>query len=101
MDARTRAITAVASLPGRFFAGEDTHGDWITGWHQSALLAVRLSPLAAVRVVGPDGAAAHVLAVSDRVAAGVWYQAAPASSLTVEAMYQGTGSSIVRIYAID
>jgi hypothetical protein len=31
----------------------------------------------------------------------VWYQAAPASSLTVEAMYQGTGSSIVRIYAID
>jgi hypothetical protein len=101
MDARTRAITAVASLPGRFFAGEDTHGDWITGWHQSALLAVRLSPLAAVRVVGPDGAAAHVLAASDRVAAGVWYQAAPASSLGVEPMYQATGSSLVRIYAID
>jgi heat shock protein HtpX len=101
MEARTRAITAVASLPGRFFAGENTQGAWISGWHQSALLAVRLSPLAAVRVVGPDGAAAHVLAVSDRAAAGVWYQAAPTSSLGVEPMYQGIGTSIVRIYAID
>jgi Zn-dependent protease with chaperone function len=101
MDARTRAVMAVASLPGRFFVGEQPHGAWIAGWYQSGPIAVRLAPLAAIRVAGRDGVPAHLLAVSDRAAAGVWYQAAPPSSLTVAPMYQETASSRVRIYAID
>jgi len=39
MDAGTRGITAVASLPGRFFAGEQPQGAWITGWYQSSPIA--------------------------------------------------------------
>src|SRR5688572_25220867 len=40
LDADTRGITAVASLPGRFFVGEEPHGSWLAGWYQSGPLAV-------------------------------------------------------------
>ena len=101
MDARTRGITAVASLPGRFFVGEDPHGAWITGWYQSGLIAVRLTPVDAIRVVGPDGARPHMLTVSDLVAAGVWYHMPATSSIRIDPISEGMGTSIIRIYSID
>jgi hypothetical protein len=103
MDAATRGITAVASLPGRFLVGEEPQGNWITGRYQSSLVAVRLAPADAIRIVGPNGAHAHMLAVSDRMAAGVWYQMqTPASSgIRVEPISQATGTSVIRVYPID
>ena len=101
MDARTRGITAVASLPGRFFVGEDPQGTWITGWYQSGLVAVRLAPVDAIRVVGPDGARAHMLAMSERAAAGVWYQTPATSSIRIDPISEGMAMSIIRIYPID
>ena len=65
MDAGTGAIRPVASLPGRFFVGDEPDGSWLTGWYQSGLVSVRLAPAAAVRVAGPDGARAHMLSASD------------------------------------
>jgi Zn-dependent protease with chaperone function len=101
MDAGTRRITPVASLPGRFFVGKEPEGAWLTGWYQSSPAAVRISPADAVRVAGPDGARAHILAVSDRVAAGVWHQIPPTSAMRVEPIQQLTGTSVIRIFAID
>jgi hypothetical protein len=101
MDAQSRGITAVATLPGRFFAGEDRQGAWITGWYQSSPLAIRLARLDAIRVAGPHGVRAHMLAVSDRAAAGVWHQIAATSGIRVDPIYQATGTSLVRIYPID
>jgi len=101
MDAGARSFTAVASLPGRFFAGEEPQGSWITGWYQSGLVALRLAPVDAIRVAGPNGARAHMLAASDRAAAGVWYQIPAMSGIRVGAIYEQTGASIIRIYAID
>jgi hypothetical protein len=101
MDATTRSITAVGSLPGRFFAGGERHGTWITGWYQSIPVAVRPAPVDAIRIADPQGAHAHMLAVSDRAAAGVWHQMPPVSSLRVDPIYQWTGTSIIRMYPID
>jgi heat shock protein HtpX len=101
MDAPTRGITAVASLPGRFFTQGASPGAWIIGWHESDPLAVRLAPIDAIRVVGPDGARAHQLAVSDRAAAGVWYQMPATSSLRVEPIGRDIGTSVIRIYPIE
>ncbi len=101
LDAGTRGITAVASLPGRFFVGEEPQGSWLTGWYQSAPVAVRLTPAGAVRVVGPDGARAHMLAASDRAVAGVWYQARSTAVMRVDAIDQTTTTSLIRIYPID
>ena len=101
MDATTRSMTAAGSLPGRFFAGGEAQGTWITGWHQSVPLAVRLAPVDAIRIADPQGAHAHMLAVSDRAAAGVWHQMPPVSSLSVDPIYQWTGTSIIRMYPID
>jgi hypothetical protein len=42
-----------------------------------------------------------MLAMADRAAAGVWQQFAATSGLRVESAYEGTGTSIVRIYRID
>jgi Zn-dependent protease with chaperone function len=101
IDGATRGITAVASLPGRFFMGDEPHGAWITGWHQSAPTAVRLAPVDAIRVAGPDGAPAHALAVSDRAAAGVWRRIEPSSGVRIEPIYERTGTSVIRIYPLD
>ena len=101
MDAGTSAIRPVASLPGRFFVGDEPHGSWLTGWYQSGLVAVRLAPAAAVRVAGPDGARAHMLSASDRAMAAVWHQFRPAAGMRVEPIYQGTSTSLIRIYSID
>jgi len=102
MDAGTRTITPVASLPGRFFVGAEPQNAWLTGWYQSSLLAVRLAPADAIRVAGPRGEHAHMLAASDHVVAGVWYQMpAVTSGIRVEAVSQEMGTSIVRLYAID
>jgi hypothetical protein len=101
LDAGTRGITAVASLPGRFFVGEEPHGSWLTGWYQSGPVAVRLAPADAVRVVGPDGARAQMLAASDRAVAGVWHQVRPTAGMRVEAIDQMTATSLIRIYRID
>jgi heat shock protein HtpX len=101
LDAGTRGITAVASLPGRFFVGEEPHGSWLTGWYQSGPVAVRLTPADAVRVVGPDGARAQMLAAADRAVAGVWHQVRPTAGMRVEAIYQTTATSLIRIYRID
>jgi hypothetical protein len=101
MDARTRAIRPVASLPGRFYVSEEPQGSWINGWHHSGPVAVRLAPADAIQIVGPDGARAHVLAVSDRAAAGVWYHIAATSSIRVDPISDMTGASIVRIYSIE
>jgi heat shock protein HtpX len=101
MDAATRGITAVGSLPGRFFVGEAPRGPWITGWYRSDLVAVRLAPAGAIRIAGPDGARAHTLAVSDRAAAGVWFQMPATSTLRVDPISETLGSSVIRIYEID
>jgi hypothetical protein len=101
MDAEKGGIEAVASLPGRFYVGDNPQGAWMTGWHQSGTLAVRLAPVDAIRVVAPDGARAHVLAVSDRAAAGVWYHVPLISSVHIDPMSEGTSTSIIRIYPID
>jgi hypothetical protein len=101
MDAATRGITAVGSLPGQFFAGDEPHGAWLTGWYQSSPLAVRLAPVDAIRIADQQGDRAHALAVSDHAAAGVWYQMPATSSIRVDPIYQWTGTSIVRTYAID
>lgn len=92
-------MTPVASLPGRFF-GDEPQGSWSAGWHQSGPVAVRLDPVDAIRIAGPDGAHAHLLSASDRAAAGVWYQAAPTAAMRVEPMDQATGTSTIRIYPI-
>jgi Zn-dependent protease with chaperone function len=101
MNAETSSITAVASLPGRFFPGEDPQGAWLTGWHRSNLIAVRIDRADAIRVGGPNGAGAHMLAVSDRVAAGVWFEMPPASRMRVEPLDEATGTSIIRIYSLN
>ncbi len=98
IDAQTRGITAAASLPGRFFAGEDPQGAWLTGWYQSSPIAVRLAPADAIRVADQHGDRAHMLTVSDRSAAGVWHQMPAASGISVSPLYPETGTSIVRIY---
>ena len=101
MDAGTRGITPVGSLPGRFFVSEEPDGPWMTGWYQSGLIAVRLAPADAIRVVGPNDARPHVLAVSERAAAGVWYQIPATSTLRVDPISAGMGTSIIRIYPIN
>jgi Zn-dependent protease with chaperone function len=101
MDAATRGITAVGSLPGRFFAGNEPHGAWLTGWYQSSPLAVRLAPVDAIRVADQQGTRAHVLAVSDHAAAGVWYQMPATSSMQIAPIYQSTGTSMIRLYQIN
>jgi heat shock protein HtpX len=101
MDAETHGVNAVASLPGRFFVGEEPQGSWITGWYRTGPLAVRLAPLDAIRVAGPNGSRPHMLAASEHAAAGVWHQMPAASGLRVEAIYQWTGTATIRIYSID
>ena len=71
MDARTPGITAAASLPGRLYVGEELQGAWITGWSRSGPIGMRLAPVDAVRIVEAQGADAHMLALSDRAAAGI------------------------------
>jgi heat shock protein HtpX len=87
MDAGTRGFTAAASLSGRFFATGESHGPWVTGWYRAGLVAVRLAPASAIQVIGPGGEHPHMLAASDRAAAGVWYQP--------------TATSLVRIYGVE
>jgi len=106
VDAATRSFKAVASLRGRFMVGAEPNGAWLTGWYQSGMLAVRLAPLDAIRVTGPNDDRPQLLVVSDHAAAGVWYHYAPAAGMRVDgmrvdAMYGQTGTSLVRIYAID
>ena len=100
MDAETRRIAPVASLPGRFFAGDDPQGSWLTGWYQSSLIAVSIDRVDAIRVAGPDGSPAHLLAVSDRAAAAAWSEMPPAD-MGVHAMDATMGRSTIRIYPID
>jgi hypothetical protein len=100
MDAGTGGMTPVAALPGRFFVGDEPQGSWIAGWHQSGPVAVRLDPVDAIRIAGPDGAHAHLLSASDRAAAGVWYQAATTAGMRVVPMDQATGTSTIRIYPL-
>ena len=99
IDAQTRGITPVASLPGRFFASHEPQGAWVTGWYQSSPIAVRLAQPAAIRVSDERGASAHMLTVSDRSAAGVWHQMPATSGLRVDPLYPETGTSVVRIYS--
>jgi hypothetical protein len=101
LDAGTREFTAVSALPGRFFMGEEPHGAWITGWYQSDLVAIRPGPADAVRIVGPNDARPHMLAVAERVAAGVWYEVPPTATFRVDPIAEGIGNSVIRIYAID
>ncbi len=101
MDPSTGGITAVAALPGRFFDGEEPQGSWITGWYQSSPLAVRLAPADAIRVAGPHGEHAHMLAASDRVVAGVWHQVPATSGIRVDPIYRQTATAIIRIYPLD
>ena len=89
MDTGAPRITPAASLPGRFFAGRDPHGPWMTGWYKSNLIAVRLSPADAIRVVGPQKARPQLIAASDRAVAGVWHQIGPASAMRVDPVYGG------------
>lgn len=105
VDAGAGDITAVASLPGRFQAGGEPQGSWITGWYQSEPVAVRLDPVDAIRVVGAGDARAHMLSASDHAAAGVWYPPRAATGIRVEPMpmyqaYQPSGTSLVRIYPL-
>ena len=65
-------------------SGGEPQGAWLTGWYQSSPLAVRIAPVDAIRVAGPDGSEPHLLAVSDRAAAGVWHQVAAASSIQID-----------------
>ena len=44
-------------------------------------------------------ALAHMLTVSDRSAAGVWYQMPATSGIRVDPLYPEMGTSIVRIYS--
>jgi len=102
LDPKTRAITGVAALRGRFFASEQTQNAWIIGWYQSSPLAVRLGPVAAIRVSGPQGVHAHMLAASDRVVAGVWHQMPLVTSgIRVDAVYQEAFTATIRIYPIN
>jgi hypothetical protein len=101
LDAGTRGFTISGSLPGRFFAGGEAQGAWLTGWYQSTLVAVRLAPADAIRVAGPGGDRPHMLAASDHAAAGVWYQAPVVSGLGVDATSPRTATSLIRVYAIE
>lgn len=101
VDATTRDIAPVASLPGRFFSGEEARGTWITGWYRSSPIAVRVGPADAIRIEDPQGDRAHMLAVSDRAAAGVWHQMPATPSMTVGPIYQWTGTSLIRVYQLD
>jgi len=98
IEAETRGITPVGSLPGRFFPNYDPQGEWLTGWYQSSPIAVRVAPADAIRIADQRGTAAHILTASDRAAAGVWYQMPATSGLRVDPLYPETGTSIVRIY---
>jgi heat shock protein HtpX len=101
IDAMTRRITPVGTLPGRFYAGEEPQGGWVTGWYQSDLIAVRTGPVDAIRIDGPDGGGAHILAASEHAAAGVWYQVPAAASSRIAPIDEATGISVIRVYAID
>jgi hypothetical protein len=101
VDASTDAFTPVGSLPGRFYAGEEPQGDWITGWYQSGLIAVSLDSVEAIRVAGPNESRPHILAVSDQAAAGVWYESPATSSVRIDPTEEAFGASVIRIYRID
>ena len=101
MDAGTGAIRRVASLPGRFFVGDEPHGSWLTGWYQSGLVAVRLAPAAAVRVAGPDGARAHMLSASDRAVAAVLASIPAGCRHARRTDLSATSTSLIRIYRIE
>jgi hypothetical protein len=101
LDAATGRLAPAASLPGRFFAGDEPQGGWITGWYRGSPVALRLGPADAIRIVGPRGERAQMLAVSDRAAAGVWHQVPIGSGVRVEPIYQTTATAIIRVYAID
>ena len=100
MDADTRQIAPVASLPGRFLTSEEPQNSWLVGWYQSSPLALRFAPADAVRVAGPHGEHAHMLAASDHVVAGVWHQMPAVSGLRVDSVEQQT-TAVIRIYRID
>jgi heat shock protein HtpX len=101
IDAMTRRITPIGTLPGRFYADEEPHGGWMTGWYKSELIAVRTSAGDAIRITGPDGDGAHMLAISEQAAAGVWYQFPATSGMRVDPIDDATGTSVIRVYAID
>ena len=101
VDATTRDIAPIASLPGRFFSSEEARGTWITGWYRSSPIAVRLGPADAIRIEDPQGDRAHMLSVSDRAAAGVWHQVPATPSTSVQPIYQWTGTSLIRVYELD
>jgi len=101
VDAGTHAFIPVGSLPGRFYVGEEPQGDWITGWYQSDLIAVSLNSVDAIRVAGPHDSRPHMLVVADRAAAGVWYEIPPTSSIRVDPISEGIGTSTIRIYSIN
>ena len=88
----------MGALPGRFFAGHDPQGAWLTGWYQSSPIAVRLAPAGAIRLTDQLGDRAHMLTVSDRSAAGVWHQMTATAGMQVNPLYPDTGTSLVRIY---
>jgi hypothetical protein len=100
MDAMTHAVSAAASLPGRFFSTGESQGQWISGWYRSALVAVRLAPADAIQVVDPGGGRPHMLIAAAHAAAGVWYRIPVASAMRVDPYGQAT-TCLVRIYAVD
>jgi len=57
---------------------------------------VHLAPADAIRVAGPHGAHARRLEVSERAAAGVWYQGPATSTIRVDPIYQSTVASTIR-----
>jgi hypothetical protein len=81
--------------------GEEPNGAWITGWYESGLVAVRLGPADAIRLAGPNDSRPHTMAVSDRAAAGVWYEVPPTATISVDPFSEGIGTSTIRIYSID
>jgi hypothetical protein len=42
-----------------------------------------------------------MLAVSDRAAAGVWHEIPATSGIRVDPIYEGIGTTMIRIYPID
>jgi hypothetical protein len=42
-----------------------------------------------------------MLSASDRAVAAVWHQFRPAAGMRVDLIYQGTSTSLIRIYSIE
>jgi hypothetical protein len=87
VDPRSRRLSGVGLLPGRFFAGARASDGWLPGWYDGSSVAVRLDTGEVIRVAPPGGDDVVTEITGARYAAGAVLQ-------------NGSGSKI-RVYSLN